>query len=98
VAAEQLQVGDAFADDDYAWLVVGEPVEVAAGVLLVLVASRPGRKPATSSRPTSESAAGSPTDHNSAQTEHRLDSCRAASPHTHPPGCRATWPVRWSSS
>jgi hypothetical protein len=41
VAAERLHVGDesAITDDGarYAWLVVGEPVEVALGVLLVPV-------------------------------------------------------------
>jgi hypothetical protein len=37
VAAERLQVGDELAADDYVWLVVEEPVEVAAGVLLVPV-------------------------------------------------------------
>jgi hypothetical protein len=45
VAAEQLRVGDEFAVDDDAWLVVGEPVEVAAGSCWSWSASRPVRNP-----------------------------------------------------
>jgi hypothetical protein len=43
LAAEQLRVGDEFAIDDadtgvpYAWVVIGEPVELAPGVLLATV-------------------------------------------------------------
>jgi hypothetical protein len=43
LAAEQLRVGDEFAIDDadtgvpYAWVVIGEPVELAPGVLLAAV-------------------------------------------------------------